>query len=86
MVNKDRNTHTDWLRSISIISYQITILHNFHFTDDVRTELNGFVIGCLHNLQDDIRKTEAYFASCHKGINTSIQHIAEISGGHKTVG
>ena len=75
----------DWLWSISIISYQIVILHNFHFTDDVWTELNGFATSCLHNLHDGIGNTGKNFASSHKGINTNIQHIAEISNGHKNV-
>jgi hypothetical protein len=76
----------DYLLSISIISYQVVILHNFHFTVDVRTEHNDFAIGCLHDLHYGIGNKEANFASFHKGINTNIQSIAEISGGHKTVG
>jgi len=76
----------DWLWLISIISYQIVILDNFYFTDDVRTELNDFAIGCLHDLHYGIGNKEANFASFRKGINTSIQHIAEINGGYKTVG
>ena len=45
--------------------------------DDVRTErLNGFAIDCLHILRDSIENTVKNFASCRKGINRSIKHIA----------